>query len=154
MAGLKDELKHNFKGFFETQFVTVCLSKLDSNTNFSAERGASNPGSICRHWSETGHCPYGSKCKKASTHSLVSPSKRTDSAGLPVDTRTGPGSKDRPLPVKKKGENGSPTIDPDWMNWDEENLDFDDELMLEKKRQLLERELAKQVFKIYIFPCC
>jgi len=31
------------------------------------------------------------------------------------------------------------------MNWDEKNLDFDDELMLEKKRQLLERELAKQL---------
>jgi hypothetical protein len=46
---------------------------------------------------------------------------------------------------KKKGDNNSPPIDPDWMNWDEKNLDFDDELMLERKRQLLERELAKQI---------
>ena len=56
----------------------------------------------------------------------------------------------RPVPTAggkgKKGENGSPpSFDPDWMNWDEKNLDFDDELMLEKKRQLLERELAKQL---------
>ena len=39
----------------------------------------------------------------------------------------------------------SPTIDPDWENWDEKNLDHDDERMLEKKRQLLQRELAKQL---------
>ena len=42
------------------------------------------------------------------------------------------------------GQRGSPAIDPNWENWDEKNLDYDDELMLEKKRQLLERELAKE----------
>ena len=39
----------------------------------------------------------------------------------------------------------SPLIDPNWENWDEDNLDYDDELMLEKKRQLLQRELEKQM---------
>ncbi len=39
----------------------------------------------------------------------------------------------------------SPAIDLDWENWDEKNLDYDDELMLEKKRQLLQRELARQL---------
>ena len=39
----------------------------------------------------------------------------------------------------------SPVIDPNWENWDETNLDYDDELMLEKKRQLLQKELAKQM---------
>ena len=39
----------------------------------------------------------------------------------------------------------SPVIDPNWENWDETNLDYDDELMLEKKRQLLQRELEKQM---------
>merc|ERR1711962_1172804 len=39
----------------------------------------------------------------------------------------------------------SPLIDPNWENWDEDNLDYDDELMLEKKRQLLQMELAKQM---------
>ena len=39
----------------------------------------------------------------------------------------------------------SPLIDPNWENWDEDNLDYDDELMLEKKRQLLQSELAKQM---------
>ena len=107
---------------------------------FSTERGNSLIGSLCRPWLETGgHCPYGSKCTKVATHTLISPSKRSES-GPPSDPRI-------PSKVlgKKKGENGSPPIDPDWMNWDEKNLDFDDELMLEKKRQLLERELAKQI---------
>jgi len=99
---------------------------------FLTERSSA---SHCRHWLESGHCPYGSKCKKASTHSLVSPSKRSD---VPA--------KERPPSSGKR--HGSPALDTDWMNWDEENLDFDDELMLEKKRQLLERELAKQV----LFP--
>merc|ERR1712083_216814 len=39
----------------------------------------------------------------------------------------------------------SPLIDPNWENWDEDNLDYDDELMLEKKRQLLQRELEKRM---------
>lgn len=41
----------------------------------------------------------------------------------------------------------SPAVDTKlghWEHWDEKNLDYDDELMLEKKRQLLERELAKE----------
>jgi hypothetical protein len=41
------------------------------------------------------------------------------------------------------GREGSPKIDISWENWDEQKLDYDDELMLEKKRQMLERELAK-----------
>ena len=48
----------------------------------------------------------------------------------------------------KGSHRNSPAIDPnlgDWENWDEKNLDYDDELMLERKRQLLERELAKEV---------
>ena len=94
------------------------------------------PGSLCRHRIETGHCPYGSKCKKVGSHSLVSPSKRSEVS-----------SKERPPNSGKR--HGSPALDTDWMNWDEENLDFDDELMLEKKRQLLERELAKQVFTFF-----
>ena len=44
-----------------------------------------------------------------------------------------------------KSNKDSPLVDPNWENWDEDNLDYDDELMLEKKRQLLQRELAKQM---------
>jgi hypothetical protein len=44
-----------------------------------------------------------------------------------------------------KTNKDSPRVDPNWENWDEDNLDYDDELMLEKKRQLLQRELAKQM---------
>ena len=34
-------------------------------------------------------------------------------------------------------------MDTNWENWNEESLDYEDERMLEKKRQILERELAK-----------
>ena len=37
----------------------------------------------------------------------------------------------------------SPNVDANWENWNEESLDYEDEKMLEKKRQILERELAK-----------
>lgn len=89
-----------------------------------SDKSASNPTSntICRPWADTGNCPFGSKCKFSHSHTLVSPSKRSS---------------------KKRKE--SPLIDPDWENWDEKHLDYDDELMLEKKRQLLQRELAKQL---------
>ncbi len=43
------------------------------------------------------------------------------------------------------GHRNSPAIDTNWEAWNEKNLDHDDELMLEKKRQLLKRELAKEV---------
>ena len=32
----------------------------------------------------------------------------------------------------------------DWQNWNEESLDYEDEKILEKRRQLLQRELAKE----------
>ena len=38
----------------------------------------------------------------------------------------------------------SPNIDTDWQNWNEDSLDYEDENILEKRRQLLEKELAKE----------
>ena len=38
----------------------------------------------------------------------------------------------------------SPNIDTDWQNWNEESLDYEDENILEKRRQLLQKELAKE----------
>ena len=32
----------------------------------------------------------------------------------------------------------------DWQNWNEESLDYEDEKILEKRRQLLQRDLAKE----------
>ena len=37
----------------------------------------------------------------------------------------------------------SPNVDATWENWNEESLDYEDEKMLEKKRQILERELRE-----------
>ena len=37
----------------------------------------------------------------------------------------------------------SPNVDANWENWNEESLDYEDEKMLEKKRQILERELRE-----------
>ena len=38
----------------------------------------------------------------------------------------------------------SPNIDTDWQNWNEDSLDYEDENILEKRRQLLQKELAKE----------
>ena len=57
------------------------------------------------------------------------------------------GAKQHPSGGGRGSNRGSPAGDPKlghWEHWDEKNLDYDDELMLEKKRQLLERELAKE----------
>ena len=57
------------------------------------------------------------------------------------------GAKQHPSGGGRGSNRGSPAVDPKlghWEHWDEKNLDYDDELMLEKKRQLLERELAKE----------
>ncbi len=45
-----------------------------------------------------------------------------------------------------KGDKRSPNVvvDVDLSKWDEKNLDREDERSLEKRRQMIERELAKQ----------
>ncbi|XP_059078909.1 serine/arginine repetitive matrix protein 2-like isoform X2 [Tigriopus californicus] len=66
-------------------------------------------------------------------------SKKRDAAG-------GPGPRKNYLLGHRSAPNeDSPTIDPNWENWDEKNLDHDDEYMLEKKRQLLKKELGELV---------
>lgn len=77
---------------------------------------------------EMGNCQYGNKCKYAHTHKLFA--KRAD---------------DRSKPKSMAGKRPkSPNIDTDWQNWNEESLDYEDEKMLEKRRLLLQRELAKE----------
>ena len=71
-------------------------------------------------------------------------SGHTSSSSRHHSHRGDPGSGlDRSL-LASEADKPSPAVDPDWENWDEKNLDYDDEIMLEKKRQLLQRELAKQ----------
>jgi len=47
--------------------------------------------------------------------------------------------------VGGKPSKDSPRPDPNWENWDQNNLEHEDEMMLEKKRELLQRELARQL---------
>ena len=73
-------------------------------------------------------------------------SKEGDAASTLLSKKA-PSAKQHHAGGGKGGHRSSPSVDPnlgDWENWDEKNLDYDDELMLEKKRQLLERELAKE----------
>ena len=53
--------------------------------------------------------------------------------------------RDDPKKGRKRLLHGSsPKVDTDWQNWNEESLDYEDEKMLEKKRLLLQKELAKE----------
>merc|ERR1712083_117119 len=83
----------------------------------------------CRNILESGTCKFDSKCKYAHTHKMAMQTRDR----LKMRGPTGLGSK----------RTNSPSVDTNWENWNEENLDYEDERMLEKKRQILERELAK-----------
>ena len=53
--------------------------------------------------------------------------------------------RDDPKKGRKRLLHGSsPKVDTDWENWNQESLDYEDEKMLEKKRLLLQKELAKE----------
>ena len=80
---------------------------------------------------------------RASLQSSSKESGRKDTARPGVKNAVGKHNLATKLGGKLKTD--SPLIDPNWENWDEDNLDYDDELMLEKKRQLLQRELEKQM---------
>ena len=88
------------------------------------QSGKTRPSeTLCRNVIETGSCNYGSKCKY--THKM--PSKRS------MVSKASPGLKSKPR--------HSPQLD--ISNWNEESLDYEDERLLEKRRLMLERELAR-----------
>lgn len=80
---------------------------------------------LCRNILELGICKFDSKCKYAHTHKAALTSRRSRR-----DHRSSP--------------QNQANVDTDWQNWNEESLDYEDEKMLEKKRLLLQQELAKE----------
>lgn len=98
----------------------------------------------CRQWAQHGTCAYGKSCKFASTHTLVSPSKQraankdTESKRSLKDDST---SRIHSTVVVRSGRSPEGEID----NWDQNDLEFADTDVLEKRRQQLQRELEIQL---------
>lgn len=94
-------------------------------TKRSPALNSSKSDILCRNILELGVCKFDTKCKYAHTHKTALLSRRS--------------KRDRGSPSAP-----APNLDSDWQNWNEESLDYEDEKMLEKKRLLLQRELAKE----------
>lgn len=98
---------------------------------------------FCRQWAQHGSCAYGKSCKFASTHTLISPSKQRankdgDQKRLSKDD---PKSRLHSTVVVRTGRSPDGEID----NWDQNDLEYADTDVLEKRRQQLQRELELQL---------
>ncbi|XP_049879549.1 zinc finger CCCH domain-containing protein 13-like [Pectinophora gossypiella] len=96
----------------------------------------------CRQWAQHGSCAYGKNCKFATTHTLISPSKQ----------RAANKDSDQKRVIKDDGKNRlhstvvvrrSPDGEID--NWDQNDLEYADTDVLEKRRLQLQRELELQL---------
>ncbi|KAK0179808.1 hypothetical protein PV327_005525 [Microctonus hyperodae] len=100
----------------------------------------------CRNWASNGNCSYGKSCKYANTHTLISPSKRakkdTPNASV-VTTKEDPFKRVTSKIVKKTSH--SPDLNLE--EWNQTDLEYEDEKVLERRRQLLQRELELQMKK-------
>ncbi|CAK1550123.1 unnamed protein product [Leptosia nina] len=98
----------------------------------------------CRQWAQHGSCAYGKSCKFASTHTLISPSKQR-AANKDVDQKrlNKDDAKNRlhSTVVVRTGRSPDAEID----NWDQNDLEYADTDVLEKRRQQLQRELEIQL---------
>ena len=104
----------------------------------------------CKQWAHKGTCSYGSKCKFINTHN--SKNKAPSSSGTREsrkDKRSRSRSQNRresstkqKTALKVVSKNGK-AQDADSGDW-EKSLEHEDELALERKLQMLQRELAKE----------
>lgn len=96
----------------------------------------------CRQWVQHGSCAYGKSCKFAATHTLISPSKQraankdSDQKRLVKDDGK---SRLHSTVVVRRSPDGE--ID----NWDQNDLEYADTDVLEKRRLQLQRELELQM---------
>ncbi|XP_014253282.1 zinc finger CCCH domain-containing protein 13-like isoform X2 [Cimex lectularius] len=106
------------------------------------------PQDFCRNWAQNGTCLYGKACKLSNTHILISPSKKNNkkdicelsvSSSLKIssDRRSEEGKRIISTVPRRLG---SPELN-SWETWDQTVLEYEDEKVLEKRRQLLQREL-------------
>lgn len=98
----------------------------------------------CRQWAQHGSCAYGKSCKFASTHTLISPSKQraahkdNDQKRLVKDDGK---TRLHSTVIVRSGQSPEGEID----NWDQNDLEYADTDVLEKRRQQLQRELELQM---------
>uniref|UniRef100_A0A069DXI5 Putative transcription termination factor rho n=1 Tax=Panstrongylus megistus TaxID=65343 RepID=A0A069DXI5_9HEMI len=112
-----------------------------SSTTTTLSVNVSNQDSFCRNWAQTGNCPYGKSCKLSNTHTLISPSKR----GSKKEGESKQGRSDEKRIHSNLTRRVSPEVN--WETWDQTDLEYEDEKALEKRRQLLQRELELQMKK-------
>lgn len=107
---------------------------------------AKKASEFCRQWAQHGTCPYGKTCKFATTHTLISPSKQRaaikDSSEVKrTVNKDDPKNRLHSAVVVRSGR--SP--EPEWDNWDQNDLEYADADDLEKRRQQLQREIELQL---------
>ncbi|XP_037301570.1 zinc finger CCCH domain-containing protein 13-like [Manduca sexta] len=98
----------------------------------------------CRQWAQHGSCAYGKSCKFAATHTLISPSKQRATNKESEQKRIiKDDGKNRlhSTVVVRSGRSPDGEID----NWDQNDLEYADTDVLEKRRQQLQRELELQM---------
>ncbi|XP_039281391.1 zinc finger CCCH domain-containing protein 13-like [Nilaparvata lugens] len=114
------------------------------NTALSQAAATGTGENYCRHWAQNGTCPYGKSCKFTNTHTLISPSKRVNKKEVEskeqATLRALEEAKRLHSSVLKRS---SPDVN--WETWDQTDLEYEDEKVLEKRRQLLQRELELQM---------
>lgn len=97
----------------------------------------SNQSDFCRNWLQNGTCPFGKSCKLSYSHTLISPSKRNlKKEDLEKRVQT---------TLVRRGSPSEGCVD--WESWDQSELEYEDEKALERRRQLLQRELELQMKK-------
>ncbi|XP_045511339.1 fl(2)d-associated complex component-like isoform X2 [Colias croceus] len=113
-------------------------------TKKASSSSAKKPAEYCRQWAQHGSCAYGKSCKFASTHTLISPSKQRaaikdgDQKRLLKDDAK---SRLHSTVVVRTGRSPDGEID----NWDQNDLEYADTDVLEKRRLQLQRELELQL---------
>jgi len=103
----------------------------------------------CKQWAHKGTCSYGSKCKFISTHNSKNKAPSSGARESRKDKRSRSRSQNRRESSTKQkaaskvvSKNGK-VQDADSGDW-EKSLEHEDEIALEKKLQMLQRELAKE----------
>ncbi|KAK2581202.1 hypothetical protein KPH14_008001 [Odynerus spinipes] len=105
-----------------------------------------NTSDYCRNWALNGSCSYGKNCKYANTHTLISPSKRAKKDNA-ISTTTGLVEDPFKRLTSKIVKKPSHSPDLNLEEWNQTDLEYEDEKVLERRRQLLQRELEIQMKK-------
>ncbi|XP_071635893.1 uncharacterized protein [Temnothorax longispinosus] len=131
---------------FERLGTKPAIAAVAAAAAAAAAAAVQNTSDYCRNWALNGSCSYGKSCKYANTHTLISPSKRAKkdnaiagASGLIED----PFKRLTSKIVKKASHSPDLNIE----EWNQTDLEYEDEKVLERRRQLLQRELELQMKK-------